>query len=284
MIKLSEEIIHINSLTFKYNEEEENVLNNITLTVRKGSWISIVGHNGSGKSTLAKFLIGLLIPSTPNAVIVEGYDTMNEDYIWEVRKRVGMVFQNPENQMVATTVRDDIAFGLENIGVDRAEMIERIAWSLRKVKMEQYLNHEPHRLSGGQKQRVAIAGIIAMHPSVLILDEATSMLDPMGRKEVLETVRMLNQDEQMTIINITHDLEETVFSDEIIVMKRGKIQAQGVPDEIFINKDCLLDAGLELPFTLDIQTRLVNRGIGLSEVCLTKEGLVNELWKLKSKI
>ncbi|RXJ03068.1 energy-coupling factor ABC transporter ATP-binding protein [Anaerobacillus alkaliphilus] len=278
---MSEEIIKINSLSFKYNEDEENVLNDITLSVTKGSWVSIVGHNGSGKSTLAKFLIGLLIPSQSNTVVIGGYDTFDEELIWEVRKKAGMVFQNPENQMVATTVRDDIAFGLENIGIERTEMLDRIEWSLKKVKMEQYVDHEPHRLSGGQKQRVAIAGIIAMHPSVLILDEATSMLDPMGRQEVLETVRMLNKDEGMTIINITHDLEETIFSDQIVVMNRGKIYAKGLPEQVFQEKDRLVESGLELPFSLDVQTRLVDKGIGLTKLCLTKEGLVNELWKLK---
>ena len=278
------ELISINNLSFKYDEEESNnVLNDISLTVNKGEWISIVGHNGSGKSTLAKFFNGLLTPSEPNVVQVCGFDTVYEDHIWEVRKQIGMVFQNPDNQMVATTVRDDVAFGLENIGIDRDEMLTRINWALQKVKMENYLNHEPHRLSGGQKQRVAIAGIIAMTPLVLILDESTSMLDPMGRKEVFETVLQLNKDDGITVINITHDLEETVLSDKIIVMNKGRISIQGKPDEVYKVNDKLSEAGLELPFSLQIQANLTNQGLEIGTVCLTKEGLVNELWKLKSQ-
>ncbi|QOY37557.1 energy-coupling factor ABC transporter ATP-binding protein [Anaerobacillus isosaccharinicus] len=278
------ELISIKNLTFKYDEEESNnVLNDISLTVNKGEWISIVGHNGSGKSTLAKFFNGLLTPSEPNVVKVCGFDTVFEDHIWEVRKQIGMVFQNPDNQMVATTVRDDVAFGLENIGIDREEMLTRINWALQKVKMENYLNHEPHRLSGGQKQRVAIAGIIAMRPSVLILDESTSMLDPMGRKEVFETVMQLNKDDGITVINITHDLEETILSDKIIVMNKGRISIQGKPGEVYKVNDKLTEAGLELPFSLQIQTNLANQGLEIGSVCLTKEGLVNELWKLKSQ-
>lgn len=281
---MSQELISIKNLSFKYEEEaEENILKNISLSVGKGEWISIVGHNGSGKSTLAKFLNGLLIPSEANIVVIEGIDTVNEENIWEVRKRVGMVFQNPDNQMVATTVRDDVAFGLENIGIARNEMLIRIDWALQKVKMEKYYNHEPHRLSGGQKQRIAIAGIIAMRPSVLILDEATSMLDPMGRKEVLETVMQLNQDEGITIINITHDLEETVFSDRIFVLNKGEIAIQGSPMEVFQQNKQLIEAGLEMPFSLQIQTSLAAKGLKIKTACLTKEGLVDELWKLKSQ-
>ncbi|MCT8136463.1 energy-coupling factor ABC transporter ATP-binding protein [Anaerobacillus sp. CMMVII] len=281
---MSNELISIKNLSFKYDEDEqENILKNISLSINKGEWVSIVGHNGSGKSTLAKFLNGLLVPSNPNTVMVEGMDTVAEEQVWEVRKKVGMVFQNPDNQMVATIVRDDVAFGLENIGIERAEMLERIDWAIHKVKMENYLNHEPHRLSGGQKQRVAIAGIIAMRPTVLILDEATSMLDPMGRQEVLETIWQLNKNDGITIINITHDLEETIHSDKIFVMNKGEISTQGTPLEVFQENNKLVEAGLELPFSLQIQTRLAAQGITLASVCLTKEGLVNELWKLKSQ-
>lgn len=279
---MGSELIKISNLTFKYNDEEDEfALRNIDFSAEKGEWISIVGHNGSGKSTLAKFLIGLLVPSSPYTIQVEGLDMLSGKSIWEVRKKVGMVFQNPDNQMVATTVKDDIAFGLENIGVERQEMLRRISWALKKVNMEKYLDYEPHRLSGGQKQRVAIAGIIAMRPSVIILDEATSMLDPIGRKEVIETVRQLNKQDNITIINITHDLEETVFSDKIVVMKKGRIVAQGKPEEVFSETKKIIDAGLELPFSLQVFHGLVEKGIELNSLCLTKEGLVDELWKLK---
>lgn len=274
-------LININNLSFKYDEEANEVLKEINLTILKGEWISIIGHNGSGKSTLAKFLNGLLIPAKTNTVIIEGYDTYFEDHIWEVRKKVGMVFQNPDNQMVATTVRDDIAFGLENIGIPREEMLKRIDWALDKVKMTSFLNYEPHRLSGGQKQRLAIAGIIAMKPSVLILDEATSMLDPMGKQEVLGTVKQLNKNEGITVVYITHDLEETVHSDKIIVMNKGHISVIGSPQEIFAQHDKLIEAGLELPFSLQIQNDLMEKGYFIATPCLTKEDLVNELWKLK---
>lgn len=277
-------LINIHNLSFKYDEEAEDVLKSINLTISKGEWISIVGHNGSGKSTLAKFLNGLLIPANNNTVLIADYDTFIEEHIWEVRKKVGMVFQNPDNQMVATTVRDDIAFGLENIGIEREEMLKRINWAIDKVKMSSFLDYEPHRLSGGQKQRLAIAGIIAMRPSVLILDEATSMLDPMGRQEVLDTVKQLNKHEEMTIINITHDLEETIQSDKIIVMNKGQISAIGTPYQIFKQNDKIVEAGLDLPFSLQIQNDLEEKGYILSKTCLTKEDLVNELWKLKQQI
>jgi energy-coupling factor transport system ATP-binding protein len=281
---LSKNIITISNLSFKYDDQEvDNVLTDISLTIKQGEWISIVGHNGSGKSTLAKFFNGLLTPTNPRTVEINGIDTVDEEQIWEVRKQIGMVFQNPDNQMVATTVRDDVAFGLENIGVERNEMKNRITWALEKVKMENYLNHEPYRLSGGQKQRVAIAGIIAMLPSVIILDEATSMLDPMGRKEVLETVSMLNKEEEITVINITHDLEETVYSDRLFVMNKGRISIEGVPKDVFQESQKLIEAGLELPFSMQLQSSLANKGIEIARTCLTKEVLVNELWKLKSQ-
>ncbi|OIJ21647.1 energy-coupling factor transporter ATPase [Anaerobacillus alkalidiazotrophicus] len=280
---MSNTLIRINGLSFKYDEESLNVLNNIHMQVCKGEWVSIVGHNGSGKSTLAKFLNGLLIPTQPNIVTVEDLDSYDEEIVWKVRNKVGMVFQNPDNQMVATTVRDDVAFGLENIGIKREEMLNRIDWAIQKVKMENYLEHEPHRLSGGQKQRVAIAGIIAMRPSVLILDEATSMLDPMGRKEVLDTVWKLNKEEGMTVINITHDLEETVLSDKIIVMNKGEISTYGSPKEVFAQGEKLVEAGLDLPFSLQIQQLIKEKGYNIPTACLTKKELVNELWRLQSK-
>ena len=277
------EVIKINNLSFKYDDEKDYVLKNLNLKVEKGEWISIVGHNGSGKSTLAKFFNGLLLPSTKGQVIVHGFDLSEQEMVWEVRKKVGMIFQNPDNQIVATTVKDDIAFGLENIGVERQEIVRRIDESLKKVKMEAYLDYEPHRLSGGQKQRVAIAGIVAMRPAVMVLDEATSMLDPVGRKEVLNTIIELKKQENITVINITHDLDEVVYSDRVIVMNKGEISIEGAPKKIFSEKTKLLEAGLHLPFSLQIQERLKEEGFMLNSICLTKEELVAELWKLNSK-
>lgn len=277
-------LININSLSFKYDDEASEVLKEINLTISKGEWISIIGHNGSGKSTLAKFFNGLLIPGKPNTVLIEGYDPFYEKHIWQVRKKVGMVFQNPDNQIVATTVRDDIAFGLENIGIPKMEMLKRIDWALDKVKMSSFLDYEPHRLSGGQKQRLAIAGIIAMKPSVLILDEATSMLDPMGKQEVLDTIKQLNKNEEITVVNITHDLEETVQSDKIIIMNKGRISAIGSPQEIYTQHDKIIEAGLELPFSIQIQKDLMEKGYFIATTCLTKKDLVNELWKLNPQI
>lgn len=273
--------IEVNNLSFKYNEDSEDVLKNIDMEIFQGEWVSICGHNGSGKSTLAKFFNGLLTPLTANTVRVAGHDTSDEESIWAVRKLVGMVFQNPDNQMVATTVRDDVAFGLENIGVAHHEMQARIDEAISKVKMKQYLDHEPHRLSGGQKQRVAIAGIIAMNPSVIILDEATSMLDPQGREEVINTVWQLKQSEGMTVINITHDLEETVRSDKVFVLNKGVITAYGTPTEVFGHVEKLEDAGLNLPFSFKVQKQLEKKGYPIEKVCLTKDELVEELWKLK---
>ncbi len=280
---MKKELIQINGLSFKYDEDGDEVLSNVDLTIHEGEWVSIVGHNGSGKSTLAKFLNALLIPYESNVVLVEGLDTVNEENIWEVRKKVGMVFQNPDNQMVATTVRDDVAFGLENIGIPPKEMVARIEWALKRVNMEKYTEYEPHRLSGGQKQRIAIAGILAMRPSIIILDEATSMLDPIGRQEVLETVRMLKKEDGITVINITHDLEEVVNSDIVFVMNRGNIKIHGTPQYVFQQTEEIIGAGLELPFSLEVQKQLKSKGYQLSNACLTKEDLVNELWKLRLK-
>lgn len=276
-------IIELSNLSYQYDGQEIEVLKNINLNVYMGEWVSIVGHNGSGKSTLAKFLNGLITPESEEKVRVEGLDSFDSKNIWELRQKVGMVFQNPDNQIVATTVRDDIAFGLENIGLSREEMTKRIDDALTKVKMKEYLDAEPYRLSGGQKQRIAIAGVLAMKPSIMIFDEATSMLDPMGRKEVLNTLKTLNKDENITIINITHDLEETLLSDRIIVMKEGEIILEGKPREVFSKKLEIVSAGLELPFAISVQHE-INKFINEFEhLCLTEEELVNQLWKLSLK-
>jgi energy-coupling factor transport system ATP-binding protein len=274
-----ESIISVKDVTFFYPGEETATLNNVSLDVYKGEWLSIVGHNGSGKSTLAKLLNGLLLPNE-GTVNVSEYVTAREDDIWEIRRQVGMVFQNPDNQFVGTSVQDDIAFGLENFGVPREEMIKRINESVQRVGMEAFLSQEPHQLSGGQKQRVAIAGILAQKPSVIVLDEATSMLDPIGRIEVMETVRELNQNEGITVISITHDLEEALSADRVVVMKMGEKAAEGKPDTIFQQRDLLKSAGLDLPFSLKLSEALRRQGVELDRGYLTQEELVNALWKL----
>ncbi|MGP4082528.1 energy-coupling factor ABC transporter ATP-binding protein [Pseudalkalibacillus sp. R45] len=274
------ELIEVNDVSFRYETDGPYRLSNVKLTVPKGEWLSIVGHNGSGKSTLAKLLNGLLLPDE-GTVIVGGKRTDNEENLWEIRKQVGMVFQNPDNQFVGTTVKDDVAFGLENNGVPREEMIVRISESLARVQMNEYENQEPHQLSGGQKQRVAIAGVLAQRPDVIVLDEATSMLDPQGRQEVLATIRELNEKDGITVLSITHDLEEAIKADRIVVMKQGEVVASGSPKDVFQNTGLLLDAGLELPFSLNIQQKLKEKGINLPAPTLTQTELVDALWNYR---
>lgn len=277
------EIVSVQNVKFRYSTDGDWALQDVSFPIYKGEWLAIVGHNGSGKSTLAKILNGLLMHES-GSVFVEGIE-LTKDSIWDIRKRVGMVFQNPDNQFVGTTVRDDVAFGLENNGIPREEMIKRINDSIEMVRMSEYMNHEPHRLSGGQKQRVAIAGVLALKPAVMILDEATSMLDPMGRKEVIETVRSLQQQTgQMSVISITHDLEEVTQADRVIVMNRGQLYAEGTPEEIFELGDQLVSLGLDLPFTVKLSQLLMQKGVQLSKSHLKQRDLVNELWTLYSKM
>ena len=276
------DVIGVTDLYFRYSAEEDYTLNALSFTVKQGEWLSIIGHNGSGKSTLAKCLNGLLLPDK-GRVTVKGMDTANEELLWEIRREVGMVFQNPDNQFVGTTVKDDVAFGMENHGLPRETMIERLESSLKLVKMEDYEEQEPHRLSGGQKQRVAIAGIIALQPSIIILDEATSMLDPQGRREIIETMHYLNREKGITVISITHDLEEAIYSDRMIVMNHGEIVNEGTPRELFKSTEGLQSIGLDLPFTIKLRQALQEKGLPLSEEALFQEELVSELWTLKSK-
>ncbi|WP_273853992.1 energy-coupling factor ABC transporter ATP-binding protein [Guptibacillus spartinae] len=278
-----EELITVQDVSFRYQEDQPHVLHGVSLSVYKGEWLAIVGHNGSGKSTLAKLLNGLQLPEKGD-VLVEGYNSRDEESIWEIRRRVGIVFQNPDNQFVGTSVRDDVAFGLENSGMARELMLERINESVQKVRMEDYLDQEPHRLSGGQKQRVAIAGIIALRPSIVILDEATSMLDPAGRREVLQTMRKLKEEEGMTVISITHDLEEAAQADRLVVMNAGEVIDEGIPVEVFKKGDMLEQIGLDLPFPLQVQRALSERGYDFSRLTLSQEELVNELWTLQLKV
>lgn len=275
-------LINVCGLYFRYDNTADWVLRNLHFSVFAGEWLAVVGQNGSGKSTLAKLLNGLLAPSE-GSVQVEGFSTGEDaESLWEVRRRVGIVFQNPDNQFVGATVRDDVAFGMENRGMAREEMVQRLDEAVEKVGMGDFLLQEPHRLSGGQKQRVAIAGILAVRPSIIILDEATSMLDPKGRKEVLETVRQLNQEEGVTVISITHDLHETLMADRICVLYQGGIIHMAAPADVFQHGEMLHQVGLDLPFSVKLRERLRQEGIAVSESALTEKELVDELWTLRS--
>lgn len=278
-----EKIIEVSGLSYRYTEEHPWVLKDINFTVNKGEWLSIVGHNGSGKSTLAKCLNGLILPQR-GTVRVGGYNTADEKTIWDVRRLVGMVFQNPDNQFVGATVQDDVAFGMENHGLPREEMIKRLSEALRLVKMDSFAKSEPHRLSGGQKQRVAIAGIVALQPLIIIMDEATSMLDPEGRKEIIQTVRALNKEHHLTVISITHDLEEAIHSDRLLVMNDGQIIREGQPRDIFKSTDLLRKIGLDLPFAIKLRNALRTKGVPLKDTALFQEELVDELWTLHSNM
>ena len=272
------EILSFNNVTFSYTPEEgtRNAVEDVTFAIEKGEWIAIVGHNGSGKSTLAKLMSGLLFPQQGEVRIKR--DVLTEENLWDIRSNIGMVFQNPDNQFVGATVQDDVAFSLENNGVPYEEMVKRVHEALAQVKMEDFLNHEPHHLSGGQKQRVAIAGALAMQPELLILDEATSMLDPQGREEVLKTVQVLRAKTGLTVLSITHDLEEAMLADRVLFMNNGKNYAQGTPEEIFALGDQLVEFGLDLPFAMRMTKLLKAQGIALQGQHMTEQELVNDLW------
>lgn len=273
------EILSLNAVTFSYAPEEpngKNAIDNVSFSISKGQWIAIVGHNGSGKSTIAKLMNGLLAPTSGEVRFDR--DVLTEDNLWDVRSQMGMVFQNPDNQFVGATVQDDVAFALENSGVAFDDMVKRVHESLAQVKMDGFLNHEPHHLSGGQKQRVAIAGALALRPKLLILDEATSMLDPQGRIEVLQTVQQLRRETGLTVISITHDLEEAMLADRVLFMNGGKKFAEGTPTEIFALGDELTALGLDLPFAMKVSRLLQQQGVQLTGQHLTEEELVNDLW------
>lgn len=273
-----ESIIDIKDISFTYEGQDSFALQNVSLTVTKGEWLAVVGHNGSGKSTLARILLGLQLPNS-GAVIVDS-KVLTEETIWDIRRVVGMVFQNPDNQFVGSTVQDDVAFGLENNGILHDDMVLRVEDALNRVHMSDFLNQEPHHLSGGQKQRVAIAGIIALSPKVIILDEATSMLDPLGREEVLKTVKDLKDEQGLTVISITHDLEEAAKADRVIVMNKGQFYKEGTPSEIFQLEEELISLGLDIPFPIKMANALRDRGIPVPKNFLTDIELVNELWTL----
>ncbi|MFP7495380.1 energy-coupling factor ABC transporter ATP-binding protein [Terribacillus saccharophilus] len=270
--------IEFKNVSFRYEEEQPYVLRNVSFQVEAGEWLAIIGHNGSGKSTIAKLMNGLLFP-TEGEILINGLP-LKEENIWEIRRQVGMVFQNPDNQFVGTTVRDDVAFGLENRGVPRAEMMERINSSLEQVRMADYLLHEPHRLSGGQKQRVAIAGVLAISPSVIILDEATAMLDPLGRKEILDTVHHVQAAQQLGLITITHDLNEVMQAHRVLVMNNGEIWTTEVPRELVKKQGELQQIGLDVPFVTQLTNALQKQGVSLAEQPIDHEELLDALWTL----
>ena len=271
-------IIDVKNLSFRYKESQEYYdLKDITFHVKRGEWISIVGHNGSGKSTTVRLIDGLL-EAESGEILINGQQ-LTEENIWDLRRQIGMVFQNPDNQFVGATVEDDVAFGLENQGISRQEMKERVEEALNLVGMSDFKKKEPARLSGGQKQRVAIAGVVAQRPAILILDEATSMLDPEGRIELIETVQGIRKDYDMTVISITHDLEEVAMSNRVLVMKKGIIESTSSPRELFSRND-LYKIGLDDPFANQLKHFLSQSGYDLPEHYLTESELEDKLWEL----
>ena len=257
-------------------EEIRRAVDGVDLDVERGEFIAILGHNGSGKSTLAKHINAILAP-TEGTMWVGGMDTKEEKDIWNIRQTAGMVFQNPDNQIIGSVVEEDVGFGPENLGVPSLEIWDRVQESLQAVGMLEYRHHSPNRLSGGQKQRVAIAGVVAMHPKCIVLDEPTAMLDPNGRKEVIRTVRALNEVEEVTVILITHYMEEVVWADKVIVMDDGKIVMQGTPREIFSRVDELKKYSLDVPQVTLLAHELKEKGVPLSDGILTIDELVDEL-------
>lgn len=271
-------IIDVKNLSFRYKESQEYYdVKDITFHVKRGEWLSIVGHNGSGKSTTVRLIDGLL-EAESGEIVIDG-QRLTEENIWSIRRQIGMVFQNPDNQFVGATVEDDVAFGLENQGLSRQEMKKRVEEALDLVGMLDFKKREPARLSGGQKQRVAIAGVVALRPAILILDEATSMLDPEGRRELIETVKGIRKDYDMTVISITHDLEEVSMSDRILVMKKGEIESTSSPRELFSRND-LDQIGLDDPFANQLKHSLSQNGYDLPENYLTESELEDKLWEL----
>ena len=271
-------IIDVKNLSFRYKESQEYYdVKDITFHVKRGEWLSIVGHNGSGKSTTVRLIDGLL-EAESGEIVIDG-QRLTEENVWNIRRQIGMVFQNPDNQFVGATVEDDVAFGLENQGLSRQEMKKRVEEALALVGMLDFKKREPARLSGGQKQRVAIAGVVALRPSILILDEATSMLDPEGRRELIETVKGIRKDYDMTVISITHDLEEVATSDRVLIMKKGSIESTSSPRELFSRND-LDQIGLDDPFANQLKHSLSQNGYDLPENYLTESELEDKLWEL----
>lgn len=274
-------IIEVKNLTYKYNQEDEHyTLNDVSFHVKQGEWLSIIGHNGSGKSTTVRLIDGLLEAESGD-IYIDG-DVLTVDNVWDKRRLIGMVFQNPDNQFVGATVEDDVAFGLENQGIPLEEMRTRVNEALELVGMADFKTREPARLSGGQKQRVAIAGVVALRPKIIILDEATSMLDPEGRLDLIKIVREIKDRHGMTVISITHDLDEVALSDRVIVMKQGQVESISSPGELFIRED-LVDLDLDKPFTTELATSLRQAGLDLPLRYFTEEELEETVWEFISK-
>ena len=277
-----ENIIEVRNLKYKYDSESENyTLNDVSFQVKKGEWLSIVGHNGSGKSTTVRLIDGLLEAESGD-IIISG-DKLTAENVWEKRRQIGMVFQNPDNQFVGATVEDDVAFGLENQGLDYDLMVERVQQALELVGMQDFKEREPARLSGGQKQRVAVAGVVALRPDIIILDEATSMLDPEGRLDLIQTVKKIKDKNQLTVISITHDLDEIALSDRVLVMKEGQVESTATPRELFSRED-LEELGLDQPFVNQVKAALRQSGFPLPDTYLTEKELQDQLWALLSKM
>lgn len=268
--------VQTENVCFQYEDADRAAVDHVSLTVEKGSFVAVLGHNGSGKSTLAKMMNALYM-STEGRVLVCGMDTAQEEQSWMVRRHAGMVFQNPDNQIVANVVREDVAFGLENLGIPQEEMIPRIDAALEAVRMSHRAESAPHMLSGGQKQRVAVAGVLAMQPEVMILDEATAMLDPSGRADVLKTVRKLNREQGMTVLWITHFMEEAAQADRVVVLDKGRVAMDGTPGEVFTRVEEIKALGLDVPPMAELAMELKNRGLELPSGILTVEDMVKEL-------
>jgi energy-coupling factor transport system ATP-binding protein len=274
-------VVKVNNISFEYETDEVllKAIDDLSLEVKQGEFVAIIGHNGSGKSTLSKNLNAILMPSKGN-ILIDGIDTKNEEKLWDIRQTAGMVFQNPDNQIVATIVEEDVAFGPENLGIEAKEIRHRVDEALKSVGMYELKDRQPHLLSGGQKQRVAIAGMIAMKPKCIIFDEATAMLDPSGRKEVMKTIKRLNKEENITTIHITHFMEEAVEADRVIVMEKGKKILEGSPRMVFSNIDMLKGIGLDVPCMTELSSLLYKEGLEINSEILTVDEMVTELCQL----
>ena len=268
--------LRMEDVSYQYEPDARPAVSHVTLEVERGSFVAVLGHNGSGKSTLAKLMNALFLP-TEGRVLVCGMDTLTEEKVWNIRRHAGMVFQNPDNQIVANVVREDVAFGLENLGVPQDEMVRRVEAALSAVRMSEFAETAPHMLSGGQKQRVAIAGVLAMEPELIIMDEATAMLDPSGRAEVLATVRKLNREKGMTVVWITHFMEEAAQADRLIVMNDGSVALEGTPRQVFSRVEEIKALGLDVPPMAELAQTLRERGMPLPEGILTVSDMVKEL-------
>ena len=272
--------IEVKDVVYRYSKEQGDdnlcpAIDHVSIEIKRGEYISIAGSNGSGKSTFARCLNGLLLP-TEGKILVDGMDTNDDDLIWDIRKKIGMVFQNPDNQIVSSMVEDEVAFGPENIGIENPELRKRVDNALKSVGMYEYRNREAHKLSGGQKQRIAIAGAVAMRPDCIVFDEPTAMLDPKGRNQVMKVIRELN-DQGITIILITHFMEEVAEADRVLVMKSGKLLADSVPEDVFADTDLIESAGLEIPAAVLLRNELIENGISLSHEVINKDDLVDAL-------